>query len=142
MDVDHPVGFGLRLLAIIVDDLLARIISGVISALVVGLFWGFSSPDFEALTFIGSFVAWPLYHAVSIAIWRTTVGKRLFGLYVVASNGDSIGFWRALGRSPGLILSLASLGIGFLIVLFREDNRALHDLICDTVVVKRRGAKA
>lgn len=143
MDVDNPVGFGVRLLAFLVDDFIGGVISSVISTIVVALFWGPSSPDFEGLVMVINFLAVrPLYHAGSIAIWRTTAGKGLFGLYVVAANGDSIGFWRALGRSLGLILSAAILGIGYFMILFRKDNRALHDLICDTVVVKRRADEA
>ena len=77
-----------------------------------------------------------LYSPILISIWGTTIGKRALGLYVVRSNGARCGFWRALARQLAQILSTITL-IGYLMVAFREDKRALHDLIADTVVVHR-----
>ena len=70
-------------------------------------------------------------------MWATTIGKRAVGLYVLRPDGSKLGPGRAFARYWAPILSALILFIGFLMVAFREDKRALHDLICDTVVVKR-----
>ena len=86
------------------------------------------------------FINWSisiLYAPILLAIWATTVGKRALGMYVVRTDGSRIGFWRALGRELAKLLSFITLGAGFWMVAFREDKRGLHDLIADTVVVRR-----
>ena len=47
---------------------------------------------------------------------------------------------RALVRALATGLSAIILGLGFLMVAFRKDKRGLHDLICDTKVIRRRGS--
>lgn len=78
------------------------------------------------------------YYALQWALWQTTLGKRIFNLYVARTDGSKIGFWRALERYVSYWTSLFTLGIGFLMIAFRQDKRGLHDLMCDTVVVRRR----
>ena len=78
------------------------------------------------------------YYTTGVAVWSTTIGKRLLGLYVRRPDGSRVGWGRAFARYWAPILSALLLGIGFLLVALRPDKRALHDLICDTVVVRRR----
>ena len=79
-----------------------------------------------------------IYDTALITLWATTVGKRAFGMYVVRSNGSRIGLGRALARHLLTALSAnLTLGFIFLVVVFRADRRGLHDLICDTVVIRR-----
>ncbi len=78
------------------------------------------------------------YDTALITYWATTVGKRAFGLYVVRTDGSRVGFVRALSRHVLTALSAnLTLGFIFLVVAFRKDRRGIHDLICDTVVIKR-----
>ena len=78
------------------------------------------------------------YDTALITYFATTVGKRALGMYVVRSDGSSVGFVRALARHLLTAVSAnLTLGLIFLVVLFREDRRGLHDLICDTVVIRR-----
>ena len=78
-----------------------------------------------------------LYFTIPIAIWSTTAGKRALGLYVVRTDGSKLGIGRAIARFFAYSLSALTLGIGFLMIAFRQDKRGLHDLVCDTVVIKR-----
>jgi uncharacterized RDD family membrane protein YckC len=78
-----------------------------------------------------------MYSAVLVSVWATTIGKRIFGLYVVRADGSKVGFGRALARWISYFASALILGIGFLMIAFRKDKRGLHDLICDTKVVRR-----
>ena len=79
-----------------------------------------------------------LYRAIGWSIWSTTVGKRIFNLYVVRTDGSKIGFWLALARCLCYLVSELLLLVGFLLIAFRKDKRGLHDLICDTMVVRRQ----
>ena len=77
---------------------------------------------------------------VTILFWEkwggTTPGKRLVGIKIVdAKNYKDITNKQAVTRSLGYIPSTLLLGSGFLMVLFRKDKRALHDLLADTVVI-------
>ena len=78
------------------------------------------------------------YHTALVTYLARTVGKRAFGLYVVRCDGSRVGFGRALARHALSIFSFQlTMGLLFLVALFREDRRALHDLLCDTVVIRR-----
>ena len=77
---------------------------------------------------------------VTILFWEkwggTTPGKRFVGIKIVdAKTYDEISNKQAITRSLGYIPSTLLFGIGFLMVLFRKDKRALHDLLADTIVV-------
>jgi uncharacterized RDD family membrane protein YckC len=71
-----------------------------------------------------------------------TPGKALLGLHIVRgdrrSSGGGLGWRTAIVRAIGYVLSSLALSIGFLVVLFRKDRRAWHDLIADTWVVWRK----
>ena len=93
-------------------------------------------PDDSALS-----LRWPgmaimvLYHTIGVAGWSTTPGKRAFGLWVSRPDGSKVGIGRAIARSLAYWCSVTFLMLPFLMVIFRDDQRGLHDLICDTVVV-------
>jgi uncharacterized RDD family membrane protein YckC len=69
-----------------------------------------------------------------------TPGKALLRLSVVAAGppvaGPGIGLRRAFVRFLCYGLSGGLLCIGYLLVLFRKDRRALHDLLAGTRVVR------
>ena len=78
-----------------------------------------------------------LYVTVGVAVWSTTGGKRVLGLYVLRPDGSKVGVGRAFARYFAHTLSAMVLFTGHLLIAIRKDKRGLHDLICDTVVVKR-----
>ena len=45
---------------------------------------------------------------------------------------------RAIGRYFAAMLSSLILCIGYLLIAFDAEKRALHDMICDTRVIKTR----
>jgi uncharacterized RDD family membrane protein YckC len=69
--------------------------------------------------------------------WRgATPGKKLVHIKVVdAKTFQDISNRQAITRSLGYIPSTLLFGIGFLMVGFRKDKRALHDLLADTAVI-------
>jgi uncharacterized RDD family membrane protein YckC len=65
-----------------------------------------------------------------------TPGKKLLGLAVVTADGSSPGFFRALARSLGWVLSTPLANFGFIIALFHPRTRTLHDMLSGTYVVE------
>ena len=61
-----------------------------------------------------------------------------FGLKVVRPDGSPVGVGRAFGRYFAKMLSAMVLWIGFIMVAFEPEKRGLHDMICDTRVVRTR----
>ena len=133
--VGESAGFWIRLVAFSIDIILCLAIS--ISVYIFG--YRFGDAGIGPISYWADeiFIA-ALYHAVQWSLWSTTVGKRIFNMYVVRTDGSKIGFWRAFARCLCYFVSGLPLAAGFLMTVFREDRRGLHDLICDTVVVRRR----
>lgn len=90
-----------------------------------------------------------LYYGISLAIpliymaWmhsssnQATLGKMAVGIKVVRTDGERISFLRAFGRYFAYILSSMLLFIGLIMAGFTERKQALHDFICDTLVVDK-----
>ena len=67
-----------------------------------------------------------------------TPGDRVLGLQVVRADTDRpISLRRAIARVGALVLSAIPFCAGFLMILFDDRRRALHDRLVKTVVVYR-----
>jgi uncharacterized RDD family membrane protein YckC len=80
---------------------------------------------------------WWCYFVVGWGLLGATPGKWLAGLRVVDHRGRSpIGISRAVMRLFAYAVSSLTFGIGHLMVLFRSDGCALHDLLAGTRVIR------
>jgi uncharacterized RDD family membrane protein YckC len=69
-----------------------------------------------------------------------TVGKMMTGLTILNIDGTDIGFGTVLRRNVlGYLVTVLTLGLGFLISAVNSSGRALHDFTAGTIVV--RGSK-
>lgn len=71
-------------------------------------------------------------------IWKkgATPGLMACGLKIINADGtDGISLGKAVGRYFAHILSGLIFGIGYLMVAYDDRKRALHDRICETLVV-------
>lgn len=73
---------------------------------------------------------------------QASIGKLAVGIKVCRPDGERLSFLRALGRYVAYTLFvLLTCGLGLLIsglmVAFSERKQALHDMICDSLVVDR-----
>ena len=142
--VEEPGGFWIRAVAYLIDYVVsAGIAFAVLLTIMIAMFtagYGASinGAGGDALIWIVVLLSLILYRAIGWSIWSTTVGKHIFNLYVVRTDGSKIGFWRAFARCLCYAVSELPLMLGFLMAAFRRDKRGLHDLICDTAVVRRR----
>jgi uncharacterized RDD family membrane protein YckC len=71
---------------------------------------------------------------------QATLGKRLMGIQVTDRQGNRVGFGRATGRYFGKIISNFTLFIGFMMAGWTQRKQALHDMLADTLVVRKPGA--
>ena len=130
----RPAGFFIRLVATLIDGLWI----GLLLAAASLPFGGPLEPN-------GQLVVSALGLLIGIVVpvlgWATigaTPGKLLTGLRVIGGGRRrGIGLGRALMRLCGMWVSAAVLGIGFLMVAFTRDKRALHDHLADTAVIRR-----
>ena len=134
----QPAGFWIRFVAYIVDWVVTAVVEGLLFALFAGDsgIGGIFDESLGALDF-WSYLMTGAYFTIGVAVWSTTIGKRIFGLYVMRPDGSRVGVGRALGRYLATILSGIILFIGFIMIGVRRDKRGLHDLIADTVVVRK-----
>ncbi len=65
-----------------------------------------------------------------------TLGMRALKLRIIDVYGDEPSTPRAFARTAGYLLSVASLGLGFLWIAFDSEKRGLHDWLAGTYVVK------
>lgn len=129
--------FSLRCGALLIDyTIVAAIVA--FSTLLARLFAARSSADAALTTgFIAAAVVAALDLVVLPAFTGRTVGKWATGLRVERRDGEPLSFGRALLRhTVGYLASLLTLGVGFLLVAFNREGRALHDMIAGTIVVR------
>lgn len=143
------VGFWLRLAAYFVDYIIVNLATLPLS-LVVGVVLGAvmkgQGQDTDTISTVSAVVGGVLglvvtllYHAGFLASrWQATPGKRLLGMHVVRTDGQRIGWLLGLGRYLSYILSSLILGIGFLMIGWTDQKKGLHDIICNTRVVRGR----
>lgn len=65
---------------------------------------------------------------------QATLGKIMLGIYVGRPDGSRLTPLRSVCRGFASLITSATLGLGFLLVIFTKEKTALHDLICDTRV--------
>jgi uncharacterized RDD family membrane protein YckC len=119
-------GFWKRVAAAILDSIIVGAISGILTAVTVGL---------GAMSLL--FLPW-LYEAIMQSSEKqATFGKMMLGIVVTDVAGGRITFARATGRHFAKWVSAVIMGIGFIMAAFTERKQALHDMIADTLVVNR-----
>lgn len=70
--------------------------------------------------------------------WQATPGKRICGIYIVRVDGSRMTAGLALGRFLSYSISQLPLFLGFIMVAWSDQRKALHDMICGTRVVYGR----
>lgn len=96
---------------------------------------GLGNPGINLLSYLLQAVVFAWFY--SNASLRATPGKLAIGIKVVRGDGEPISFLRGFGRYWAYLLSAIMLGIGYLMAAFTDRKQALHDMICDTVVVDK-----
>jgi len=132
-------GFWIRFVAAIIDGVILFVLGMVVQLPLAGLL---KSPQPEIML-MGAGVAYLIevaigatYEAVFISRFAATPGKMALNLKVVRPDGSSVSLERAFARYFAKILSGLIFCIGFIMAGFDSEKRALHDMLCDTRVIK------
>lgn len=146
-------GLWRRFAASIVDSLVTGVLSYIV-LIPLMLVFGLGVGSLLGNESGGSVLFMILQYGISIAIpaayfgWmhssssQASLGKMAVGIKVCRSDGDTMSLGRALGRYFAYTLfALFTCGLGVLIsglmVAFSQRKQALHDMICDTLVVDK-----
>jgi len=143
-------GFGLRFVAKFIDGILLFLGGVAVNMTVAAVLFG--TPNyfgraltavsvhkrlvFQAITIPAGIVLAIAYACFFILRWDATPGKMAVGLKLIRSDGSKLSAGRIVGRYFSEWVSGMILFIGYLMVLFDDERRALHDRICDTRVIK------
>jgi len=77
------------------------------------------------------------YFTWFVGYYGATPGKMTCGIMVINADGSPMGYAKAFGRYCAEFLSGFILCIGYFMVGFDKEKRALHDRICKTRVIYR-----
>jgi len=77
------------------------------------------------------------YATFFVGRFRATPGKAALGMEVIMGDGGKVSYVRALLRAFGEMVSAMLFYIGYLMMLADDENRTLHDRLCDTRVVMK-----
>ncbi len=123
-------GFWIRVIAALIDFVLVAII-GIICLMIFGQ--EFTGSWLYTIALMLAYYAWP----ESSPAMQGSLGKYVLGLKIIRTDGDKISFLRAICRNISKYLSAIILMIGYIMVAFHKKKRGLHDIICETYVVRR-----
>jgi uncharacterized RDD family membrane protein YckC len=144
-------GFWIRLVAYIIDAIILAIVGTIVQFAFVGSLRNIvllepgvqPGPEVFArvvgtagLAGLINLAIAAIYEALFVSRLGATPGKMALSLKVVRPDGSLLGLGRAFGRHFAKILSGLILGIGFIMAGFDSEKRGLHDMICDTRVVR------
>ena len=146
-------GFWIRFLAAIIDGIILMVVGSIVQFALLGSLVAIPQPQAGAdpMVYIGSMlgalgIAWLIntvigccYEALFVSKLSATPGKMALGLKVLRPDGSRVSLGRAAGRYFAKMLSAIILMIGYIMAGFDAQKRALHDMICDTRVIKSQG---
>ncbi len=146
-------GFWKRVAAYLIDAFVIGIATQIVQLVVMGVFFGINASRMgnpetlfasgTGILFVAALYLVPLamnaayYAAFHASSRQATLGKMAVGIKVVRTDGTRISLARGVGRYFATILSALIVGIGFLMAAFTERKQALHDMVCDTLVVDK-----
>ena len=137
-------GFWIRFAAKLVDGIIMGVLLGLPMIATMASMGALENPPEEPsdtaelvqLVFqIIYFVVYGAYSIFFIGKYGATPGKMACKIKVVDATGAQIGYGRATGRFFAEILSGLIFYIGYIMVAFDDQKRALHDRICNTRVI-------
>lgn len=139
----HYAGFWLRVGAKMIDGLLVSLFNILVNV-ALGAWLGSLEEVTEATLSVYliiqqglSWAAMITYSTYFVGKFGATPGKMACHLHIVTPTGAPISYGKAFGRFWAELLSGLLFGIGYLMVAWDSEKRALHDRLCHTRVVRR-----
>ena len=130
----------MRMLAIAIDYLIIIAICSFLALIFVVLA---PTPFLKGAIFASGFILVPVLKFVYACIMEAssrqgTFGKFWLGIKVCDEQGLPLNLSRSFARNVAKLLSVLTLGIGYLIGFFNKKQQCLHDRIAGTLVIKDR----
>ena len=144
-----PAGFWMRFAAYLIDAVVLAIPGcvfgrGVPSLMGVGLPAQPTREQMMSFLFlscgtniIALVIGWLYYALMESSANQGTLGKMALGIKVTDMAGQRITFGRASGRFFAKLLSSLILCIGYMMAGWTQKKQALHDILADTLVVRK-----
>jgi uncharacterized RDD family membrane protein YckC len=147
-------GFWIRFVAVLIDGIILGVVGSGIQFAMLGSAFGpmarirpDTPPDqvmsamlpmlgLLGLSVVINTAIAACYEAFFISRVGATPGKMTLSLKVIRPNGAPISLGRAFGRYFAKMLSSLTFCIGYIIAGFDSQKKAMHDMICDTRVIK------
>ncbi|HLK67827.1 MAG TPA: RDD family protein [Bryobacteraceae bacterium] len=143
--------FWSRAVAWLIDAIVLMVVGSIIQFALLGTFamrqpQAGMTPDalgsmlgVLGLVFILDTVVGCSYEAIFVSsALCATPGKLALEIKVVRPNGGRVGLGRAVARYFGKRLNTLTAGIGYILAAFDNEKRGLHDILCDTRVIRRQ----
>jgi uncharacterized RDD family membrane protein YckC len=138
-------GYGRRLLAALLDSLLAGVVWVTCAMWLTLAVWalrGLPAGGLPLIALIWTLLAFGIavrlvYHVVFVGGCGQTPGAMALGIAVVDRAGAVPGYGRAFTRWLGAVLSTVTLGLASLPFLLSRDRRGLADRLAGTRVILR-----
>ena len=83
-------------------------------------------------------IFWLYYAWMESSSKQGTLGKMALGIIVIDFDGKPISFARASGKHFGRYISASIFLLGYIIAAFTKRKQALHDIMAETYVIKKR----
>lgn len=130
-------GFWIRFWAYTADILILSSIGMLLIKPIFRLFsWEINNPTWYAPFTIITSILFYVYFVLTTKFLDQTIGKMIFGIKVVSTNGGKLTWGTVLFREwIGRIISIIPLNIPYVVVAFTPKKQAIHDFIADTLVV-------
>lgn len=140
-------GFWIRVLAWLIDFVVLFLVNAgahtvirLSAGVTVFPLWTSSSGGSLGLScaegFVELVVDWLYFALFESSAAEATLGKQALRLRVTDLQGRRISFARASGRYFAKLVSVVTLGIGFVMVAFTTRRQGLHDMMAETVVLR------
>lgn len=145
-------GAGARLVAAIIDWLIVTIPLAILQTVILGTAFVAIDPEnagdpsgiltamlsggYILFNLFSTAISWCYFAYFESSEKQATFGKQAMNIKVVSDTGERLNFMNALGRVAAKILSSLICCIGYIMILFRADEKGLHDLLANTYVVK------
>lgn len=134
-------GFWRRVAALLIDKFLLGFVNVSLCLLyfiLSGMDW--RGEELRALfltsAIFGFLLKWLYFTLMESSTSQATLGKAIIGIWVTDEQGRRISFLKANARYWAKILSVLTLGFGYLMAGFTKRKQALHDLVAGTLVVR------
>jgi len=72
---------------------------------------------------------------LTVSVWQGTLGKRLAKIKVVSQSGGVLTLAQGAARTFIKLVSIPILPIAYLVLIFSQQARALHDMIIGSQVI-------